>query len=193
MRLARTPWHFDVFFVERNELAYGGYVWTQFELKRTPTSARRGLGTLARMRYGMWMDEQLKELKEKISGLSDHELLNIVEVEFDDYRQEAIDFAKAELTGRGIKFEEPSSEPVAESFQNEVEAVAPVRRVVACASCGGQTRFGLLLAESEITIIFSDTDEQRFVEAYACLRCGRVQLMVDLETDVDQTSPSRPI
>lgn len=141
----------------------------------------------------MWMDGQLKELKEKISGLSDDELLNIVEVEFDDYRKEAIDFARAELMARGIDFEEPSSGPVAESFsQNADEAVAPVRRVLICATCGGQTRLGVLLAESEIIIIFSDTDEQRFVEVHACVRCGRIQLMVDLETEVDQTSPSRP-
>lgn len=25
----RTPWRFDVFFVERNELAYDEYLWTQ--------------------------------------------------------------------------------------------------------------------------------------------------------------------
>ena len=140
----------------------------------------------------MWMDEKLKELKEKISGLSDHELLNIVEVEFDDYRQEAIDFAKAELMARGIKFKEPSKETAA-SFQHAVEAVAPARRISTCAVCGGQMRLGLLLAESEITIIFSDTDEQRFVEVYACVRCGRVQMIVDLETDVDQSGGSRAI
>ena len=141
----------------------------------------------------MWMDEQLNELKERISGLSDGELLRIVEVEFDDYRPEAIDFAKGELTARGIKFEDPSSKPVAESFQNAAEAAGPPRKILTCAVCGGQMRLGILMAESEITIIFSDNDEQRFVEVYACVRCGRVQMMIDLETDVDQTSGSRSV
>ncbi|MEK6287247.1 MAG: hypothetical protein AABO57_16020 [Acidobacteriota bacterium] len=45
----------------------------------------------------MFMDEELNELKDRISQMSDRELLQIVEVEYADYRKEAIQFAEAEL------------------------------------------------------------------------------------------------
>ena len=142
----------------------------------------------------MWMDEKSRELKERISGMSDQQLLNIVEVDFDDYRQEAIDFAKAELLTRGIEFEEPSSRQDQEDLSRDLVEPEPIaRRVPTCARCGSRTRLGVLLGESEITILFSDKDEQRFVEAYACVKCGHVQLVVDLETDVDETPPARVI
>ncbi len=31
----------------------------------------------------------------------------------------------------------------------------------------------------------SDTEEERFVEAQVCGTCGRIQLVVDFETDVE--------
>lgn len=52
-------------------------------------------------------DEELEELKERISQKSDHELLRIIEVEYDDYRPEAIEFAKAELTKRFVPSKSP--------------------------------------------------------------------------------------
>jgi hypothetical protein len=69
----------------------------------------------------MWMDEQTRELKERISGLSDDELLDIVEVEFNDYRKEAIDFAKSELTRRGIEFQIPDK--VNQPFAGQTDSV----------------------------------------------------------------------
>jgi hypothetical protein len=30
----------------------------------------------------------------------------------------------------------------------------------------------------------ADTDEERFVRALACIKCGDVQLVVDYETDI---------
>src|SRR5713226_4492849 len=44
------------------------------------------------------------ELKTRISGLSDDELLQIVGPKVADYRQEAIDYASQELTARGVTF-----------------------------------------------------------------------------------------
>lgn len=138
----------------------------------------------------MWMDETLRELKQRISDMSSDELLNIVEVDFDDYRQEAIDFAKAELMARGIHFKGASSQMSVSSSEtgdtSEAAASEP-----SCVKCGSKTRLGVLLGESEITIMFSDRDEQRFVEVYACIKCGYVQLIVDLETDVDEAPGAR--
>ena len=39
-------------------------------------------------------DEELSELKDRISQMSDRELLQIVEVEYNDYRKEALEFAQ---------------------------------------------------------------------------------------------------
>ena len=56
----------------------------------------------------MSMDEQLSELKDRISQMSNEQLLRIVEVEYDDYRIEALQFAGEELGKRGIPFEPPA-------------------------------------------------------------------------------------
>jgi hypothetical protein len=132
----------------------------------------------------MWMDDKTKELKERIIGLSDDELLNIVEVEFDHYRKEALDFARAELMARVIDFEEPFIEQKTASPELTTLAVASPAKIPNCARCGARTRPGVLLGEKEITMMFSDKDEQRFVEVHACTKCGQVQLVVDLETEV---------
>jgi hypothetical protein len=133
----------------------------------------------------MWMDEKTRELKERISAMSDEALLRVVEVEFDDYRKEAIDFAKAELTARGIDFQEASGE------EQITGPEAPAKRIPICTRCGSGTRLGVLLGEKEITILFSDEDEQRFVEVYACRKCGQVHLAVDFETEVDENPTGR--
>jgi hypothetical protein len=133
----------------------------------------------------MWMDEKTRELKERISAMSDEALLRVVEVEFDDYRQEAIDFAKAELTARGIDFQEASGE------EQITGPEARAKRIPICTRCGSGTRLGVLLGEKEITILFSDEDEQRFVEVYACRKCGQVHLAVDFETEVDENPTGR--
>jgi hypothetical protein len=49
------------------------------------------------------MSDQLKGLKERNSKLSDMELLKLVNFEFADYREEAIDLAKEELERRGFR------------------------------------------------------------------------------------------
>ena len=55
---------------------------------------------------------------------------------------------------------------------------------VLCRLCGGLTRSGQLFGESEITIVMAETNEERFVRAFACIKCGDVQLVVDYETDI---------
>ena len=55
---------------------------------------------------------------------------------------------------------------------------------VFCRVCGGLRRSGQLFGESEITIVMAETNEERFVRAFACIKCGDVQLVVDYETDI---------
>jgi hypothetical protein len=128
----------------------------------------------------MWMDEKTRELKQRISEMSDEELLDMVEVDFADYRQQALDFAKSELMARGISFE-------TETAQSEAEPQERAPRALRCAGCGESMRPGILFAEKELTVMFTDNDEERFVEVFTCKGCGRVDLRVDYETDVQKS------
>ena len=128
----------------------------------------------------MFMDDELNELKDRISQMSDRELLQIVEVEYADYRKEAIEFAQAELAKRSIPFEAPVIDA-----DDDDDSIAPAGSITPCGNCGGLMRSGLLFAEKELTILFSDSNEERFVQAFACTACGDVRLIVDLETEVE--------
>lgn len=129
----------------------------------------------------MFMDEELSELKDRISQMSDDELLRIVEVDYDDYRKEAIQFAEEELGKRSLSFEKPApgAGEAEDTDSMSAENNAP------CGNCGGTMRSGLLFADKELTILFGDNNEERFVQAYACTLCGDVRLVVDLQTDVE--------
>jgi len=128
-------------------------------------------------------DEDLNALKDKISQMSDNELLKIVEVEYEDYRKEAVEFAEVELAKRNIPFERPELE-ANQDEEDEGESMPPSIDEP-CANCGGTMLSGLLFADKELTILFSDTNEERFVNAYACSSCGDVRLIADLSTDVE--------
>lgn len=49
------------------------------------------------------MSDELRDLKEKVSNLSDDELLKIVHIDSSDYREEALIIAKDELKKRNIR------------------------------------------------------------------------------------------
>jgi hypothetical protein len=130
----------------------------------------------------MFLDEELGELKDRISQMSDRELLRIVEVEYNDYRKEALEFAEVELQKRSVPFEKP--QPDADEAE-EVVSIDPVRNIKPCRECGGVMRSGLLFADKELTMLFNDENEERFVQAFACMACGAVRLAIDLETEVE--------
>lgn len=54
-----------------------------------------------------------------------------------------------------------------------------------CSVCGGRVRRGSLYGERELTAVFQDNDEERFVQALVCVHCGVVKLAVDYDTDVE--------
>src|SRR4249920_2357445 len=64
------------------------------------------------------MDDQKRELKERMSRMSDDELLNMVEVDFADYRQDALDVARSELLSRGINLDDEADEEAAEIVED---------------------------------------------------------------------------
>ena len=139
------------------------------------------------------MAEDSQQLKERLIKLSDEQLIDIVQAEPGEYRQEAIDIAKAELKWRKVEIPDPeedveagvvvpiSSDPI--SHFSRAPRVAPVE---VCMICGSTMRQGTLVAEKELTIVFADNQEERFVKVNACTRCGQVSLIVDFETDVQQ-------
>jgi hypothetical protein len=130
----------------------------------------------------MFQDDELDELKDRISQMSDRELLQIVEVEFADYRREAVEFAEVELGKRNVPFEKPELD---EDDGEDADNTTSAESKTPCGNCGGVMRSGLLFADKELTILFSDSNEERFVQAFACTACGDVRLTVDLETDVE--------
>ena len=130
----------------------------------------------------MFPVDELNELKDRISQMSDRELLRIVEVEYADYRKEAIEFAEVELGKRSIPFEKPELDA---DEAEDVDSIAPAASKAPCGNCGGVMRSGLLFAEKELTLLFSDSNEEHFVHAFACAACGDVRLIVDLETEVE--------
>ena len=134
------------------------------------------------------MDDALRELKERITQMSDGELLRIVGPDRDDYRHEAIGFAQDELRLRHIPFDQDDEADQAESEDGvggETGAASPARVMPPCAACGRPTRQGWLLADKELTVYFQDTEEERFVVAFVCGTCGLVSLFADLNTDVE--------
>ena len=135
------------------------------------------------------MSDDIWQLKQRITKLSDEELIEMVTANAADYRQEPLDYAMEELKYRHVDLtklqaeEEPAiddSEPAADTDPYPLVA-APSGR---CA-CGGTLRRGTLVAEKELTIIFSDSHEERFVRVLACSRCNQVSMVVDPDTVVE--------
>lgn len=148
----------------------------------------------------MSSDPQLRELRERLAKMSDDELIRMVCEEYADYREEALEIAEEELAARGIYLEDGDAAPVAGvaaasdnglggmgggSNVSMATGRAANRAALSCSACGGALRSGYLFAQKEITVLFADNNEERFVDVQACRDCGRVQLTVDYETDVE--------
>jgi hypothetical protein len=119
------------------------------------------------------MDDELRELRERVTRMSDAELWRMVGKDRREYRAEAVQFARQELDVRQL-----TESDEADDDEGDDEANAGV--------CGSMMRRAALFADREITVYFDDTEEERFLEAEVCSACGNVRLMVDLDTDVQE-------
>ena len=108
----------------------------------------------------------------------DTEVSEMVAAKAGDYREEAIGYAKAELEARGVDYEAPAPPPDSEPDLDRHAQVS------GCLICGGKLRPGTLVGEKEITIVFADNKEERFVRVDACTQCGNISLAVDNSEDV---------
>ncbi|HKP10494.1 MAG TPA: hypothetical protein VJZ91_00235 [Blastocatellia bacterium] len=142
------------------------------------------------------MDDELRELRERISLLSNEELLRMVGKDRREYRPEAVEYARAELDARRAADEADEADDEADDGAEGADAAAGLSRRESprvpavegqpCDTCGGAMRRGALFADREITVYFDDTEEERFLEALVCSACGTVRLVVDLDTDVQE-------
>ncbi len=121
-----------------------------------------------------------------MARLSDEELIRIVTVEAEEYTQVALDVAKAEIEARGINSTALQPLDSGREEQSNGTKIVPAlgQYGLICHACGGQLRSGTLVAEKELTIIFADNKEERFIRVEACRRCGQLALTVDYETAV---------
>jgi len=79
------------------------------------------------------MNSQADELKNRMSGLNDETLLKIVEVDYANYRPDALNCAKQELASRGTRFNEPADKP-APSADKKAKTVADDKEEVVIAT-----------------------------------------------------------
>ncbi|MEW6130343.1 MAG: hypothetical protein AB1757_25130 [Acidobacteriota bacterium] len=134
----------------------------------------------------MWSEEQQREFKERIAKFSDEELLQIVCEDYDDYHETALQIAEAELNRRGIYLEDEESAATAdEQTARAARLNGSQAKPPACAACGSAMRPAYLFAGKEVTVLFTDNNEERFVDVLACARCGQIKLSVDYATDVE--------
>jgi len=132
------------------------------------------------------MADDIQELRKRIHSLSDEELVDMVTVAAVDYREDAINIAKMELRSRGVDFStlpDADSEPPT-SFDPRLQK-PPVLSDSATCACGGKLRPAVLVGERELTVVFSDNREERFVKVLVCAQCGQMSLIADFETNVD--------
>jgi len=134
------------------------------------------------------------DLKQRLSKLSDEELIEMVTVGAANYRQEALDYAKAELKYRRVDLSEVRREEHEEPEEEATDVDSPIKPAETatgpigsvCFACGGRLRSATLVAEKELTVIFSDNREERFVRVMVCTQCGQMSLIADYDNEVAQ-------
>jgi hypothetical protein len=132
------------------------------------------------------LEAEILELKERITNMTNEELLKIVTVDRRDYRREAIEFATSELHARGVR-RDPGVDIEDDDEQSDIPAATiSGKSLPPCELCGGEMRVGQMFADRELTIFFPDDDEERFVQAVACDDCGHLRLLVDFETEIEE-------
>jgi len=126
-----------------------------------------------------------------MSQLSTAELIRVITEDADDYTKEALEIARGELSRRGgaipTSMVRHTSEKGGDGFDDaspEEIANAYKDRDKQCRDCGGNLRYAALQSQNEVFLTFLDTHELRFLEVDVCVRCRKVTLRADLETEV---------
>src|SRR2546425_2090667 len=99
------------------------------------------------------MGEEFQELKDRLVKLTDEQLIEMVLAPPGEYRQDALDIAKAELKWRGVEIPKPEEpEAIADPVPNDplLGRLGRAREGLpenVCLICGGPLRSGTLVAE----------------------------------------------
>ena len=125
-----------------------------------------------------FLGKELDRLCRITSQQATEDLLRMVTTQSADYREQALELARAELLHRGVSWPEEADRPAPEL------AEAQRGRNRTCKECGAELRYASLLADKEIVLSFFDNDERRFLEVLVCQRCSKVTFTVDFDTEV---------
>src|ERR1041384_3450247 len=106
------------------------------------------------------MDDELRELRERIAEMSDAELQRMVGKDRREHRAEAVEFAREELNTRQAAADSQDNESADDEVDDEDntnDRGVPVIDRQPCDICGGAMRRGALFADREMTVYFDDT------------------------------------
>ena len=133
------------------------------------------------------MIDKDESLMERISHLPDEELLQMVYVDYDQYRPEAIEQARAEVAKRGLQFTPPmkvdgqEESPPEEGLPAGEEAVF---NPMLCPHCLtdlhyiGTKRFQDGTSWETLDDPVGLFKNDRPFDVYVCLKCGRMEFFV---------------
>jgi hypothetical protein len=92
------------------------------------------------------MYDELEGLRDRINQLSNEELIQMVNIDYEQYRKETLDYAEAEMQKRGLKieqvsFEDSSQEEDAEALSVDSEYLKPDEEIGQEVSYTSQVEF----------------------------------------------------
>jgi hypothetical protein len=151
------------------------------------------------------MDKELIQLLEKVSGLPDDDLIRMVNVDFSNYRPEALSLARAVMSKRGFTVDKKGrisgspksrarkrqSKPVGDPLPPKPEALpAELNRLLEellCSRCDTPLEYvgTRRLHEDKSLAVLAELGDMfksgapEFLDVYICRHCGRVDLFVD--------------
>lgn len=131
------------------------------------------------------MNSQLSELQKRMSELNDEKLLQIVEVNFADYRQDALDCARQELTLRGIVYNEPAEEAQFPEEEKEEDIFHPELVTIATYTTPYEAQIAKGMLETNGIPAFAANEHFVGVNWLLSNAIGGVTLQVT-ETDAEQ-------
>ena len=146
------------------------------------------------------MDKELIQLVEKLSSLSDDDLIRMINNDHDSYRSEALTIAKLVMKRRGFSFsrkgyvidnrktQSPASEgEPSESTKEHAKELNKLLTTINCPRC--QTKLDYVgtrrLNEERSIAALGELGEMyksgahEFLDVYTCGRCGHVEFFVD--------------
>lgn len=135
--------------------------------------------------------QDLQDLTERASTLSDDELFNMINIDFRQYRPEALAIARDEMAKRGYQISKKGKITTRKKGQKELDErptqLVPEPSPPLCQHCKMELEYvgTRRLHEEKSLSVLGELGEMfkegahEFLDVYVCRRCGRVELFVD--------------